>query len=151
MLGQNVTVTVPCSYEKSVKALWGFGVDRAEADQAMRWLVTRLLRLDRFAQPLQGHARKGQFNRIEVDDSGFMILQRAKQLEVQHGDLRTVQSLLRVETETSDVEIENEVDKDRTKHDSADRTKLIETLEREINHLQGEISSCVHVLRNLLL
>jgi hypothetical protein len=97
------------------------------------------VRLDRFAQPLQGHVRKGQFNRIEVDDSGLMILQRAKQLEVQHGDLRTVQSLLRVETETSNTETEETTDGNGTKHVSVDQTKLIETLEREIDHLQGEI------------
>ena len=98
------------------------------------------VRLDRFAEPLQGHVRKGQFNRIEVDDSGFMILQRAKQLEYQHGDLRTVQSLLRVESETNNAKVKDRTDKDRTKHDSSDQTKLIETLEREISHLQGEIS-----------
>ena len=98
------------------------------------------VRLDRFAQPLQGHVRKGQYNRIEVDDSGFMILQRAKQLEAQHGDLRIVQSLLGVETETSNTEVEQTTDGNGTKHVSVDQTKLIETLEREIDHLQGEIS-----------
>ena len=66
--------------------------------------------------------------------------QRAKQLEVQHGDLRTVQSLLRVETETSDVQVEGKTDNNSTKHVSTDQAKLIETLEREISHLQGEIS-----------
>ena len=98
------------------------------------------VRLDRFAEPLQGHVRKGQFNRIEVDDSGFMILQRAKQLESQHGDLRTVQSLLRVESETRDAKVDDRADNDGTKHASSDQTKLIETLEREISHLQGEVS-----------
>ena len=97
------------------------------------------VRLDRFAQPLQGHVRKGQFNRIEVDDNGFVILQRAKQLEAQHGDLRTVQSLLCVETETSDTKTEKNNSGNGAKHALADQTKLIETLEREIDHLQGEI------------
>jgi len=98
------------------------------------------VRLDRFAEALEGHVRKGRFNRIEVDDSGLVILERAKTLETLHGNLRTVQTLLgkdgRNEAETES----NIVDGNGAKHASVDSTKLIETLERENVHLREEVA-----------
>ncbi len=98
------------------------------------------VRLDRFAEALEGRVRKGRFNRIEVDDSGLVILERAKTLEGLHGDLRTVRTLLgkdgRNETETQGDIAEG----NGAKRVSVDSTKLIETLERENAHLREEVS-----------
>lgn len=98
------------------------------------------VRLDRFAEALEGHVRKGRFNRIEVTDSGLVILERAKTLEDLHGDLRTVRSLLGRDGR-NEAETEGSItDGNSAKHVLVDQAKLVETLERENEHLREEIA-----------
>lgn len=98
------------------------------------------VRLDRFAEALEGHIRKGQFNRIEVDDSGLVILERAKTLESLHGDLRTVRTLLGKDGRNEAKTPSDSSDGNGAKHVSVDSPKLIETLERENQHLREEVA-----------
>jgi len=96
------------------------------------------VRLERFAQALEGHIRKGRYNRIEVDNTGLAILQRAKALEELHGDLRTVQTLLRKELGNGDGTQPPNHDGNGAKQPLDACAKLIQTLEREVADLREE-------------
>ena len=98
------------------------------------------VRLGRFAESLQGHIRKGRFNRIEVDDNGLVILRRAQQLEAQYGDLRTVRNLLQSEIQSGVPQGRGNTVLNEPKQGLVDQTKLIEALEREIEHLREEVA-----------
>lgn len=94
--------------------------------------------MERFSQALEDHIRKGRYNRIEVDNSGLAILKRAKELENRHGDLRTVQTLLRKELRNDDQAQPTNHGANGTKQASDAWAKVIETLEREVEHLREE-------------
>ena len=96
------------------------------------------VRLDRFHQALEGHIRKGRYNRIEVDNTGLAILQRAKQLEELHGDLRTVRTLLGKELPNGDGTHPPNHDGNGVKQPSDAWAKLVQTLEREVADLREE-------------
>lgn len=91
-----------------------------------------------FPKPLEGHVSKGRYNRIEVDDAGLAILKRAKDLELLHGDLRTVRSLLRTELPNKTEASPANGDGNGTKHASDAWAKVIETLEAEVAYLRRE-------------
>jgi len=96
------------------------------------------VRLERFSQALEGHIRKGRYNRIEVDNAGLAILQRAKALEERHGDLRTVQTLLRKELGNGDGTQPPNHDGNGVKQPLDAWVKLVQTLEREVADLREE-------------
>lgn len=108
------------------------------------------VRLDRFASVLDGHARRGQFNRIEIDNSGLAILQRAKQLEELHGDLRTVRTLLLQENpNTVKAQADNPIaERDEGVWEAS--AKVIETLENENAHLREEIAFLRNQIEGLM-